>query len=1142
MSKNLKAAELLPYAGLNTQVESTDLSGRFLRVAQNVDAFAKFRAIGKIPGSTRVSADHGGPVVSLHQFEFVDLDLVRKRQQIDLANVSGTAILNRIESDLSLTALTSGATFPIAAERLVDAKMLDKLFLSSAGQVNLKTGGIKYDGTKVTNWGIKAPGTTETTKLAFDSLTGWAASAAATLSLDTVTFRQGSGSFKVGKVSHATEAFARVTGTGLALNLANSGQDLAFIYLFVPSGGLQKLASSGAAVELFFGDAGFVNSSTYTFPVGKLLPGWNLLSWNPNVAESFTGSGAPLLSIDSVRLGLNFLSASTVQDNFHWDFLHTTDESRITVGAVVTNTVIEGFNATAGFGPTYSLVEGFNALAGFISNADTVLSLNTTTKVEGAGSIELDKTGVATVNGVVTKLGGAFNFGVEATDILRFQIFAPTGFAAKLAVGSASIQFTGGNIAGANYDQWRFPNTAVTDGIWNTFEVVLSTPTASTGTGIADFANVPDIQVDFTLVSAATTATDVLVDNLFRRGNTISLNATTKTEGTNSIQVDKTAVNDDEVLLRKLNSSFSFLGSSDGKFRFDLFAPSGLKAKLSTGAVAVRIAIGSSLETTPNGLRWDFTFDKITDGVWNTLECALASPTATLGTGIADLGTVQDFAVTLFLFNESVTQTGILFDNLQKKSFTAGAITGQLSYRVTFLTESGVESNASFPSASVTVVNGKVDLTNIPVSADSQVIARRIYRDLAGDAVFRFVTQIDNNVTTIFTDSIGDASLGSATMPIAGDSALDSSPPGRLVDFLVHERRIVGIDADNRFTLKMSAVDSPETFRIVDELQLEDEIRALESHTSGTLVFGSDSTHLLSGDGVTSSLRLDRVNSSLGANSPKATARYKGGALVLHERDFFWYLVLSDPWLLNTPIYDKFRDLDLTKLDEAHVVFDRSRFRFVIFAKGTGSSTFNKVFVYQYGTQSSSQVTAEGDIDPLDARKGGWFEIVLPAGIDPRCSESIERNVETPELWVGGGDGFVYWLQDPSKKDYANGLGSAPVNAIIEWHPVPLGETPLGRGEPRFLKFHSEASVVSTWEITISIGTETDGIPFATAVFSKGLSGKTAPILSIPSMGTRAEWCTVRLSNNNTLEDGIFKSLALIFIPRASTFRGSRNA
>lgn len=93
----------------------------------------------------------------------------------------------------------------------------------------------------------------------------------------------------------------------------------------------------------------------------------------------------------------------------------------------------------------------------------------------------------------------------------------------------------------------------------------------------------------------------------------------------------------------------------------------------------------------------------------------------------------------------------------------AGVLTGAYFYAVTYVTATG-ETSIGLGLGS-TVVNPsaqQVNLTNIPVSADTSVTSRKIYRTPAGGALdsAKLLTTIADNTTTIFTDNVADGSLG----------------------------------------------------------------------------------------------------------------------------------------------------------------------------------------------------------------------------------------------------------------------------------------------------------------------------------------------------------------------------------------------
>lgn len=93
-------------------------------------------------------------------------------------------------------------------------------------------------------------------------------------------------------------------------------------------------------------------------------------------------------------------------------------------------------------------------------------------------------------------------------------------------------------------------------------------------------------------------------------------------------------------------------------------------------------------------------------------------------------------------------------------SASAGVLNGTYYWLVTFVTANG-ETEASAGIAA-SPASKQVDVT-IPVSTDSRVIARKLYRTVAGSGEpqqGKLVATIADNTTTVYTDNIADGSLG----------------------------------------------------------------------------------------------------------------------------------------------------------------------------------------------------------------------------------------------------------------------------------------------------------------------------------------------------------------------------------------------
>lgn len=95
----------------------------------------------------------------------------------------------------------------------------------------------------------------------------------------------------------------------------------------------------------------------------------------------------------------------------------------------------------------------------------------------------------------------------------------------------------------------------------------------------------------------------------------------------------------------------------------------------------------------------------------------------------------------------------------------AGVLNGSFYYKIVYEGSTGARSNAGPASAQATPTNQQVDLTNIPVYGGSaeNVTKRLIYRTLTNgaiDSVYYYVTTINDNTTTTYSDNIADSALG----------------------------------------------------------------------------------------------------------------------------------------------------------------------------------------------------------------------------------------------------------------------------------------------------------------------------------------------------------------------------------------------
>lgn len=182
----------------------------------------------------------------------------------------------------------------------------------------------------------------------------------------------------------------------------------------------------------------------------------------------------------------------------------------------------------------------------------------------------------------------------------------------------------------------------------------------------------------------------------------------------------------------------------------------------------------------------------------------------------------------------------------------AGDIAGTYSYLVTFVRGGNYpcESNPGPASADVTVTAGQsVSLSSIPISPDSNVTARNVYRTEAGGATYKWLCQIADNTATTATDNASDAALGDAvsygsSRPPAGSTI--ETWDGRLwvagapgYDEIIFPS---GLDTPEQFDISYNATcREREAGKILKIMEFENELSAFKAASIWKVARGGDS-------------------------------------------------------------------------------------------------------------------------------------------------------------------------------------------------------------------------------------------------------------------------------------------------------------
>ena len=464
---------------------------------------------------------------------------------------------------------------------------------------------------------------------------------------------------------------------------------------------------------------------------------------------------------------------------------------------------------------------------------------------------------------------------------------------------------------------------------------------------------------------------------------------------------------------------------TDGRINFDIYIPSGGASPLAASGVALELATGNLNFNNSNV--YVVATGTFAEEEWLRQSVDVRqTPTETNGDG-ADLDDINQIKVEFRTSDGSSSIDGYKVDNMFGDFRAAGNVTGTKRYAVTFVSIYGHESNRGNASFPITADGDLVTVTGIPISPDPQVSKRFIYRDDNGDGLFKFVTSIPDNTTTSgFQDVFGDEALADSFAPELGGTD-DNSPPPPMLTTAIYKNSVIGINARNRFQLDVSdptgpiGLQEPESFPIAYRAFLDKELTALANHPLGLILEASDGKFLLTGDLATPEFRrIDPITTDIGCSGPRALDKVNFFYISLHDKGPYIVSEPVVPWFAAKNISDIWEGLDNASFADAFLVFDSRRTRMLIFLQTTPGGNYDRCLVYSWAKSITGEISGEGSgIDPLEARQGAWFEMVLPSGILPTDAAVVERSRDVPEIWISSADGYIYNLQDEDQTDWA---------------------------------------------------------------------------------------------------------------------------
>lgn len=493
------------------------------------------------------------------------------------------------------------------------------------------------------------------------------------------------------------------------------------------------------------------------------------------------------------------------------------------------------------------------------------------------------------------------------------------------------------------------------------------------------------------------------------------------------------------------------------------------------------ISVYTSRNTNPIDDFWqfDFTNGNLTEG-WNKLNLDFTAGAPGSGQPNSPPGqqkgyfypedhSVKSTRFEFYLASAATGLSGIRLDRLEKYDEGAlvaspsgsGSITGVYSYKVVYVSKYGQLSNAGPKSVDITAAsNAQIDITRIPVSSDPQVVARRIYRTVGNGSVWLFLDEILDNVSTTYTDTTADGSLSNETPPQAGDYADDNAvpPKGSIVKSWKKTVFMAG-DPQSPQTLYYSDDDQPESFPLINALELDEKITGIYESYAGLVIETETGKWQLIGDNPDFSL--DKIIHGVGCVGRRAcgTARSIGYAV---DRDGMRLFDLNETKKISEVIRDKYDDdLDKTNIELIHTVHSRSKNAILQFNPDSNGE-YTSIYCYQY---AEDQVPA-----------GWWSEIVTPsaANLNFLDAAEIEDANGDFQLLVSGDDGMIYELFDNTSKNWVDADGTTyPIDTKLQTPYFRMGglgaeiEQSTGRMNPHTVEVRVSDDDACTWTITV---------------------------------------------------------------------------
>lgn len=280
----------------------------------------------------------------------------------------------------------------------------------------------------------------------------------------------------------------------------------------------------------------------------------------------------------------------------------------------------------------------------------------------------------------------------------------------------------------------------------------------------------------------------------------VSLDEDERTQGAKSIKIEVPGNIPDNTLLAYLDHAAIDM-SGDTHIYFDI------KADKDIGYQSLKFLLDNT-SACASPIDSLYVDANLAADTWHPVGLALGTPSA----GIVSHG--------LTLAKQSQAPCTIWIDNIRRGSGTAGNLSGRYYTWVSFYSSKYDRESDLSPISNVVEVEGQaINLSSIPVSTDTQVDMRRIYRSAAGGTVPYLDQTIEDNTTTTASCTKTDAGLlASSKHPSEEAGSGKFEPPQAFKYLAIKDNRIIGVGAEvySRGTVNVTNASATFTFNDAD--------------------------------------------------------------------------------------------------------------------------------------------------------------------------------------------------------------------------------------------------------------------------------------------------------------------------------------